>query len=294
MEPNSLPSTLLTALSDQFTLLALLLVVLGFVLYQSTKGKEVAYKGIPLSFIAGIVLIVSLTALGLNVGRLLRYQAPTAAQEPPKKTSTLQVTFYGMKSRTESVTVPFRVSSGQINVDCNESRKVQASYTAPPNAKNINAFSSWENIRDVKQQDKSLSIQGTVVTAIGQLVGNNREWTGNCPGGGHGELVITGTYGVDQSSAPERVVLSTFQGFVQPNSSNQGPLPQIHALPANITGEVLVASAGGLSAKVSLDITVDASGNATDVVKPQTGTAASAPPLLSARVEVKSLTIDVR
>ena len=137
-------------------------------------------------------------------------------------------------------------------------------------------------------------MRGTVITASGQLAGNNREWTGNCPGGGHGELVVTGTYRIDQSSAPEQVVLSTFQGFVLPNTSNQIPLPQIQVLPANITSEVLIASADGLTSKVNLNITVDAAGNATGVVSPETGAVDLASLTFTPRVQGKTLNIDVK
>ncbi|WP_457391956.1 hypothetical protein [Roseateles sp. P5_E1] len=288
-------SQILFAFGDPFTLLAGLLVVLGIVIFVATRKIEVAYKGVPIKLISAMMIAIAAGATIVNVARLSPSPPPKDTFEAPKKSSTLQVTFYGMKSRTESVTVPFRVSSGQVNVGCNEVRGTQVTFPTPIGARNVVATPSWENIRDVKQQDKNLTVQGNVVMATGQLVGNNREWTGNCPGGGHGELVVTGSYVIDQSADPEQVVISTFQGFVQPNSSVNVPLPTSPALPADMSSELSVATAGGLTSKLILDIKIDATGNATGVVKPSGNAAASAPaPLLAARVEGKTLAVDVR
>ena len=288
---NSFILTLFAGIVDPFTLLAIVVIGLGAILFVATRHAEVSFRGIPVHVLSAIVVAVALVGALLNIGRQVVVKQPTS-QLPTNPTFTLQASFFATRTKTEATSVPFRLSSGQINVGCGESRGTQTVFTAPPGARNIAAIPSWENIRDVKRQDKAVAIQGTVVTATGQLAGRDREWTGNCLGGGHGELVVSGTYLVDQPTSPEKVLVSSFQGFVHNKTSVLVPLPEVEKLPVFFSAEVIVSGPNGVAMKKTLDLTTSAAGLVSIAGSDPTASATSANSL-GVRIEGKNLVLAI-
>jgi hypothetical protein len=99
------------------------------------------------------------------------------------------------KAIKDSVAVhPYRVSSGNSNWSCEETRPFSTNFTAPePGSKILDANAEfgiggrWENF------NKTASYNGATATATGSVRGGNKElW--NCPGGGGGQLFLFGTY----------------------------------------------------------------------------------------------------
>lgn len=92
------------------------------------------------------------------------------------------------------VTTPFAQAGPDVSVGCAETAPSSVSFTVPADAYDIQKNCEWNPAVDVKSKPCSVSQQGQVVTASGSLVGNDRQWTGNCPGGGHGVLRVSGSY----------------------------------------------------------------------------------------------------
>jgi hypothetical protein len=105
--------------------------------------------------------------------------------------------------------VSFRASSGQINVGCNDRQITNAVWSVPAGAQDIQASASWENTDNAKDLSQSVSIRDGTATASGAITGLDRNFFGNCSGGGHGELVMRGTYRVLQTESHGDQVLRT-------------------------------------------------------------------------------------
>jgi hypothetical protein len=99
---------------------------------------------------------------------------------------------------SESPLVPFAKSSGQINFGCEETREVNVEYDLPEGAKLVGTPSvAWQNTSNVASQQGNFQDKGQSVVGRGIIRGldyQNFAITRNCPGGGHGELVLSGTY----------------------------------------------------------------------------------------------------
>src|SRR5258708_4534167 len=115
---NSVPDVL-RAVTDPFSLLALIVLVLGWVAhstikanYEKTRQKNPLLLLIPLSIVA-----VSFLALAFNVIRVSSLQRTNASITSASK-YIVQATFKGVTKHKQPVTVPFRTSSGQLNVGC--------------------------------------------------------------------------------------------------------------------------------------------------------------------------------
>jgi hypothetical protein len=105
--------------------------------------------------------------------------------------------FNGNKTATTSKAVPFTQSGGYTSVNCEETKPGSAQYTAPAGATQINGSAVWVNTDHISSQSQSVAIAGLTATATGSIRGVNKEGMfSNCPGGGHAELVLSGTYNV--------------------------------------------------------------------------------------------------
>ena len=213
--PTQHVSDILRAVTDPFSLLALIVLVLGWIGYSSIKSTQSRSKN-PAPWpplIALSIIAVSFVALGFNVIRVTSLRKPDQQTQSGDK-YTLQITLTGVRRHTEPATIQFRTSSGQLNVGCGDSASTSVSWSIPLGAREIHPQAMWANTDNVKSQSQQASVQGNMAVASGAISGQDRQWTGNCPGGGHGELVLSGTYVIDQATPDERVDIATLQGTV--------------------------------------------------------------------------------
>ena len=117
--------------------------------------------------------------------------------------------FVGNKTTTTSQGVPFSASGGYTSVNCEETKPGSAQFTAPGNATQINGSAVWANTDHISSQSQSVAITGLTATATGSIRGENRGAFNNCPGGGHAELVLRGTYTVPVTSTDPYTQSST-------------------------------------------------------------------------------------
>jgi hypothetical protein len=96
-------------------------------------------------------------------------------------------------------TIPFSSEAGSINVGCDEWGTTSVKYTAPDGAVISEYHANWKDLSNIKVSnvDVTASPDGKTVTATGKIRGLDVTWPlgiRNCPGGGHGKLVISGSY----------------------------------------------------------------------------------------------------
>jgi hypothetical protein len=108
--------------------------------------------------------------------------------------------FNGASTTTASQAVPFSASGGYTSVGCEETKSGSAQFTAPDGATQINPTAAWVNTDKLGNQSQTVAATGLTATATGTIRGQNKNWVGNCDGGGHGELVVRGTYNIPVTS----------------------------------------------------------------------------------------------
>jgi hypothetical protein len=96
-----------------------------------------------------------------------------------------------------SQSVPFSNSSGYVSVGCEQTATATVTWQAPENA-HVSAFhAQWVDVNNVSSQTQSVIPSGSTYLATGSIRGRDRQCVlgiCNCPGGGHGNLVLSGTY----------------------------------------------------------------------------------------------------
>lgn len=99
---------------------------------------------------------------------------------------------FGPKPR--EMVQPFENLGPYTGVGCGESSPASTTYTVPTDAYEIQHRCDWIETANLKAEPCSTAVDGTTVKASGSIVGRDRDWTGNCPGGGHGRLKLSGSY----------------------------------------------------------------------------------------------------
>ena len=123
------------------------------------------------------------------------------------------VKYSGVTSVNQLQDQTFSTSSAQVTYGCEENNSGGVSVNLPPEAQQINCNASWINLSNTGTQGASCAVGGTTVTASGTVRGRDRQCivtdvlsgglfraivgrktACNCPGGGHGTLLLQGTY----------------------------------------------------------------------------------------------------
>ena len=229
---------IIKAVTDPFSLLALIVLMLGTLGYSAVKNERNSWPRIVIL----LIVVAALTALGLNAARVINVETKGKA-ETPRTTLLANIVFRGSHRVLTPLTVPFQAGSGQVNFGCGESAHPVVTFNAPPGAREINATAQWANTNNVKGQDQRAIVTGTSVTAYGNISGLDRDWIGNCPGGGHGELLLIGTYVIDQPSASEPIT-KTIRATLAPGTERRFDLPMQPDQTIE-TCEIIVASEQG-------------------------------------------------
>jgi hypothetical protein len=116
-----------------------------------------------------------------------------------------------VKATTLSEPIPFTVSSGQLNVGCNDGQSTNVIWSIPDGATEVQATANWENTDNIRSQSQNVSKSPTTVTATGSISGREKDFFGNCPGGGHGQLVLRGTYRIARNESRAQQTLKTLE-----------------------------------------------------------------------------------
>jgi hypothetical protein len=126
--------------------------------------------------------------------------------------------------RTPQV-LAFNNSSRYVSVDCEQTAVTSVNWQAPENARISDAHAEWVEVNNVTSQTQNVVIVGASTTATGSIRGLNKQCAifsiCNCPGGGHGQLRVFGTYTLDDPGLRSFTARQTLRG----GSSVQFKLP---------------------------------------------------------------------
>jgi hypothetical protein len=184
--------------TDKYLATVVILVILASLLFGRGDHVKVRLPVFVLLCIVAVVLI-----LGPDFIR-----AKNAPDIHASDQYTVLVHYAGVRRTTASSTVPFQASSGQINFGCGQSLPVTVNFSMPPGATLLSQSLGWVNVNNSNATSTSpVSVQGNIVAGAGVITGLNYQefpfGVRNCPGGGHGALVLSGSYKVDQVSEQE-------------------------------------------------------------------------------------------
>jgi hypothetical protein len=133
---------------------------------------------------------------------------------PGKRRYSISLIADGETSQEIQVAQAKDVYSGQVNVDCESTGSTGVNWQAPVGSNQVNATADWVNTDKVGQQSPNAAASGLNATATGSIRGQNKNWLGNCDGGGHGTLHMHVTYTIPQqqtqplNSASESVLMA--------------------------------------------------------------------------------------
>lgn len=260
-------SQVLKSATDPFSLLALMTVVLGLVAYSAIQHSPKLKAGfIPAPLIALSIVAISFLAFTFNVFRIGNSQENLKLHSSPIGLQ-LQVTFKSYVQHKTPITVPFSINSSQINVGCGDAASVSVSWNLPAGAREVNASPLWTAADGLRSVTANVVVQGSTVVATGQASGRDREWTGNCPSGGHGELLLKGTYVIDRLSSDEGVSFPAFLGTILPGGTTAIDIPTADGL-TGLLCEVTLTNVQGQQSHFSISIELSSDTKLARIVSP--------------------------
>ena len=238
-------SPIIKAVTDPFSLLALIVLVLGLI---ATKWVPRRQDGkARLHLVALSILVVSLLIIALNITRYINTAKPSV--EAVQRPLSITINITSDKKTLKPTVVPFQVGGGEVNFGCGESAHPAVTYTVPNGARAVTAEAEWRNTDHAKGQTQFAMVAGQTVIASGTITGSDRNWAGKCAASGRGELVLKGTYTIDQER--ERVqVVNTVAGFIAAGKEETFVIPGVAGSSAtrcrivvsSMTGEIASAT----------------------------------------------------
>jgi hypothetical protein len=152
----------------------------------------------------------------------------TTQLEVPRPEFEVSAEFIGTPVSPKELQVPFSASSQSINVGCEQTSTTSVQWNAPDGARITSSVAQWVDINNLAGVTQSTSPGAHGVTAFGSISGLSKQCAlfgiCNCPGGGHGRLLLQGTYAVldtQPKSAVSHVLATTSTPVAVPIPFNQ-------------------------------------------------------------------------
>jgi hypothetical protein len=188
----------------------------------SAMGTEASRQKRVITYLGTFILYIVFGSVGLSAAGLLLYVVQTNPQNKKGQQSatvrrygvTIEVSGRRVTTETGGV-VPFRASSGQVNFGCEQTISTNAVWQMPSGGVvQGEVRAEWANVANTKSMLASAAVEPGRVVGSGSITGLDVQRiplgfgsVGNCPGGGHGELIVFGSY-VTQRSGEQRFVES--------------------------------------------------------------------------------------
>lgn len=176
---------------------------LGNVWSGVQKGKAAARV---ITYLGTFILYVVSGSVALSAAGLLVYVIGANPQNKDEHQRSAALQTYEVRVDLEGrrvVTtlgsrVPFRASSGQVNFGCEQPVTTRAVFEVPADA-NVQGevTAQWVNVANARSYQATAEFDGPRVVGTGTITGLDLQRIlgfSNCPGGGHGELMISGEY----------------------------------------------------------------------------------------------------
>lgn len=230
---------------NQLVLAASSLLIGNVVLVGYNAVRRSRRVNAPITGLLSLYLTL-LLALSLFVGFLSATALSMSEKKGAAPSVAASVVTTGTLPVSESREVPFQASSGQVNFGCEQDASASARFALPPGVELVGDLrSEWRNTDNVGAQSSSPPLlQGNTVVGAGQIRGRNFERislivgsVANCPGGGHGELVISGRYQVTETTPrPQEPTKTTTKVDISDNGAvTIVSLPRLESLESTIT-----------------------------------------------------------
>ncbi|GAA6176443.1 hypothetical protein [Sulfitobacter pacificus] len=103
----------------------------------------------------------------------------------------VEISYSGTRSSTVWDAGSHETSPQYKSMGCEDNTSASARYAVPEGSRRLQCSAKWISMSNVKNQNATCAVSSNVATATGNMRGRDREWTGNCPGGGHGSFVMS-------------------------------------------------------------------------------------------------------
>ncbi len=191
-----------------------------------------------IAFLGTFMVYLVCGCVGLSAAGLLLYVVQTNTQNQKTSPASLSqpagqhgvaVNLTGRRIVTQAgATVPFQASSGQVNFGCEQTVTAKTTWQIPPGATVEGEVKvEWANVDNARARSAGTVIGPATVVGEGTITGLELQRIPlgimpaltNCPGGGHGELVLSGMY-VPRTTG-EQPYQQTLTGAISANA--RGP-----------------------------------------------------------------------
>ncbi|SEP09314.1 hypothetical protein SAMN02799625_04646 [Methylobacterium sp. UNC300MFChir4.1] len=142
----------------------------------------------------------------------------------------VQVSYSANRTTSPLVSHSFNARSGYTAMGCEQTTSATVRFDLPPGSQEISCSAAWVDTSNVGGSNQNCTVGGTVATGSGSMRGRDKQCIRippfgptvcNCPGGGHGNLQISGSYKVTEprTEAMSDLPLSPITIIGQSNAS---------------------------------------------------------------------------
>ena len=219
---------LLNLVVQPFTLLAAIFISLVSLLIVQRKSHK--------SSVSNLLLSIALVAIGAVTSAIfsLRYEVKHASPPPVAASADKYHVRIVFRGQTSEELIKFEADSGYIHVGCEQTQQATVVWNVPPGATLNEVTATWVDTNNLTFTNRDITRQSDRVIATGFIRGQSREWLLNCPGGGHGKLVLAGTYRAPRKS----VILASAQGILALDGPLRVTIPGTEASSFPITCDI--------------------------------------------------------
>jgi hypothetical protein len=221
-----------------------------YIAFAGVKRGMISARSRTLLLITAAIVLIGTVPLANR-----SFWKPEVAKPNPKPKYDVSVEFSIHQPNAEVVQVPFTAGSGSVNIGCEEARAASVQYQLPPGAEQPSATAQWVNTDNIEGQSSTVDVRGTVVTGSGLIRGLHRTFLLNCPGGGHGELLLRGQYSIKHELPATPVVIKSLHDVADRGQGFAATLPQ-EANSQPVYFKAAISDASGISAPSSLEGTI--------------------------------------
>jgi hypothetical protein len=202
--------------------LAAAFMALLFIAFVGVRRGMLSARSRTLLLITAALVLIGAAPLALRV-----IWPPQTTKPPDKPKLDVAVEFSIQQPKAEIVQVPFTSGSGSINIGCEETRPVTVRYALPSNAEQPTATAQWVNTDNIENRTSTVNMAGNVVEAVGTISGLRRNFLFNCPGGGHGELLLRGQYSVKHELPATPILIKSLHDIADGGQVFTAAVPQV-------------------------------------------------------------------
>lgn len=177
------------------TLLAMLVIMaLLIVVSRVADAKPATFHG-PVVLLAWGLALLFLAVAGMTITTVF-FQWPIAWSSLSEVVSADRAPSVSPPHVAPEIAevVSFAPPGRYVEVGCEGiTPEIRVEFAVPDDAFEIQHSCAWVGVDNVKEHNCSTTASGRTVTATGRISGLDTEF-GNCPGGGHGTLQLSGSY----------------------------------------------------------------------------------------------------